>query len=65
VNLYYAKAQYPDFKVVQEMQTDEHYGIAVHLENKGLLDAINVALKAIRNDGTYDKLYAKWFGTAP
>ena len=28
-----------------------------------LLQAINKGLAAIKADGTYDKLHAKWFGT--
>jgi polar amino acid transport system substrate-binding protein len=50
------------FKIVEEYKTDEQYGFAV--KEKGsekLLKALNTELKTLRNDGTYDKLYAKYF----
>lgn len=64
VNLYRAK-QDKVFAVVEKIKTDEKYGIAVAPTNKGLLDAVNAALKDIRSDGTYDTIYEKWFGAKP
>ena len=40
----------------------EYYGVAVKKGNAELLGKINEGLKAIKADGTYDKIYAKWFG---
>ena len=40
----------------------EFYGIAVKKGNAEVLAKINEGLKAIKADGTYDKIYAKYFG---
>ncbi|WP_148659832.1 transporter substrate-binding domain-containing protein, partial [Klebsiella pneumoniae] len=36
-------------------------GIAVRPDNKALLEKLNAALKAIKADGTYDKISKQWF----
>lgn len=40
----------------------EYFGFAVKKGNKELAQKIDSALDAMRKDGTYDKIYAKWFG---
>jgi polar amino acid transport system substrate-binding protein len=40
----------------------EYYGIAVKKGNKATLEQINKGLAAIKADGTYDKIYNKYFG---
>lgn len=51
--------------VAQEISTGEQYGIAVKKDgNADLLRVINEVLSQMREDGSYDKLYKKWFGTA-
>jgi polar amino acid transport system substrate-binding protein len=42
----------------------ERYGIAVKKGNAELLGKINQGLAAIRADGTYDRIYAKYLGLA-
>lgn len=42
----------------------ENYGIALP-SNSPLSEDINLALLAIREDGTYNRLYYRWFGTSP
>ena len=42
----------------------EHFGFAVKKGNAALTEKINKALRGMREDGTYDKIYAKWFGAA-
>lgn len=48
-------------KIVGKVLNAESYGFAVNKENKKLLKKINNGLKSCRKDGTYDKLYKKWF----
>ncbi|MDP2257096.1 MAG: basic amino acid ABC transporter substrate-binding protein [Polaromonas sp.] len=43
----------------------EQYGIAVKKGNAELLEKINKGLAAMKTDGTYDQIYAKYFGAAP
>lgn len=52
----------PSFKIVTEIPTGEKYGIAVRKDSKALLKAINKALADMKKDGTYEKIYNKWFG---
>ncbi|TJZ73573.1 basic amino acid ABC transporter substrate-binding protein [Chitiniphilus eburneus] len=40
----------------------EYYGIAVKKGNKALLNRINKGLDAVKADGTYQKIYLKYFG---
>ncbi len=42
----------------------ENYGIALR-SGSDLSEPINLALLALREDGTYDRLYRKWFGITP
>jgi ABC-type amino acid transport substrate-binding protein len=37
----------------------------MHLEDKQLKAAVDKALQDLVNDGTYDSIYAKWFGGTP
>ena len=47
----------------QPMQFDsEYFGFAVKKGNTELRDKVNAAMKSMKDDGTYDKIYAKWFG---
>ncbi|WP_320169988.1 basic amino acid ABC transporter substrate-binding protein [Maridesulfovibrio sp.] len=41
----------------------EYLGVAVSKGNTKILDLINKGLSAVRADGTYDKIKAKWFGS--
>ncbi len=51
--------------IVQEIPTDETYGFAFNKDDVALRDAVNWALAEVIADGTYDTVYAKWFGAAP
>ncbi len=42
--------------------TDEELGIAFAQDTPELLEAVNDALAEIIDDGTYDEIFAKWFG---
>lgn len=51
-----------DVKVLDELLTAEDYGIAINKKNTELQTKINAALKKLKENGEYDKIYAKWFG---
>jgi ABC-type amino acid transport substrate-binding protein len=55
----------PTTRVVQVIETRAQYRIAVDKQKPDLRIAIDGALKAIMNDGTYAGVYEKWFGTEP
>ena len=52
-------------EIVEEIQTDELYGFPVAPDNDGLREAVNTALQELKDDGTVDELYEKYFSTAP
>lgn len=50
------------FQIVEKYDTDEHYGFAVKEEgSEALLDDVNSELAKLKKNGTYDKLYNKYF----
>ncbi len=51
-----------EFEVVETYETDEQYGFAVKTGNS-LVDDVNGALEDMREDGTYDEIYDKYFAT--
>jgi ABC-type amino acid transport substrate-binding protein len=55
----------PTLKVVQPIDTGEHYGIAMNPQNDTLKPAIDAALAAMIADGTYEQLFKKYFPTLP
>ncbi|MGH3624233.1 MAG: basic amino acid ABC transporter substrate-binding protein [Sciscionella sp.] len=55
----------PDTRVATEFHTGEQYGFAVRKGNSALLAEVNKVLDRARQDGTYAKIYQKWFGKAP
>jgi ABC-type amino acid transport substrate-binding protein len=61
----YASAQKPSLKVAAEVPGNLALGLMFPQENTALLDAFNTGLETIKADGTYDEIYAKWFGEAP
>jgi polar amino acid transport system substrate-binding protein len=63
VNSYYIKtSKENNTKVVGDIMESEEYGFAVSKENTKLKNELNAALKKLRNNGTYAKIYEKWFG---
>jgi lysine-arginine-ornithine-binding protein len=51
------------FKMVEDKSFEpESYGIMVKKGNQELLDKINSGLKKIKEDGTFDEIYKKYFG---
>jgi len=52
-------------EIVEKVPTDETYGIAVEKGNTELIEQINEGLKKAIADGSYTKVYEKWFKEAP
>jgi polar amino acid transport system substrate-binding protein len=46
--------------LVDTVDTDEAYGIAVDPNNPDLLDAVNEALQGMIDDGTYEEIYSSY-----
>jgi len=67
---YYAKAS-PKLRVIRMLEVNnlglptQYYGIAMRVEDKQLKAAVDQALRDLVKDGTYDTIYAKWFGGTP
>ncbi|WP_051221102.1 transporter substrate-binding domain-containing protein [Eremococcus coleocola] len=51
----------PDFRLAGENFTEEPYGIAVNKNQADFKKQLNQALAAMKADGTYQKIYDKWF----
>jgi len=65
VLLDYAK-QNPDTEVTATFETGEQYGFATKKgTSQELMQVVNDVITTARADGTYDRLYEKWFGTKP
>jgi polar amino acid transport system substrate-binding protein len=50
-------------EVVEEIPTDVFFGFAVAPDNDGLREDMNEALATLKDDGTIDELYQKYFNT--
>jgi polar amino acid transport system substrate-binding protein len=61
----FALKKYPQLDVVESIKTGENYGFPMQKENTTLQDAVNGALKGLIADGTYQKIYQKWFTKKP
>jgi polar amino acid transport system substrate-binding protein len=58
--------QNPDTEVTAQFQTGEKYGFGMKKRTSAeLAKVVNDVLRKARQDGTYDRLYEKWFGTKP
>ncbi|MDY0256841.1 amino acid ABC transporter substrate-binding protein [Gudongella oleilytica] len=49
------------YKVLEENLGPEEFGVGVRKDDTELLDALNAALNEMKEDGTYDEIYGKWF----
>ncbi len=52
----------PYVKIVGKPLIEENYCFATNKENEEILDILNIGIKMIKDNGTYDKIYNKWFG---
>jgi glutamate transport system substrate-binding protein len=60
----FVKQQGTAFKVVNAPFTDEKYGVGIKKGDQAGCQAINEAVKTMYSDGTAQRLWQKWFGTA-
>jgi len=51
------------FEIVQTYDTNEEYGLAMKKGNTNLVDDVNKQLDKMRQDGTYQQIYDKYFST--
>lgn len=56
------KRQLDKVKIVGDPINTTEYAIATLKDNNEILDILNRGLKNIKANGTYDKIYKKWFG---
>ena len=61
----HAEQEQEGLKLVQTIQTNELYGLAFAKESDALIEAVNGALDEIKEDGTYEEIYRKWFNQDP
>jgi polar amino acid transport system substrate-binding protein len=59
----YATKSKKNLVVVQQIATKEGYGLAFPKGSEALRNAFNRGLSTIKRNGTYDKIYKRWFGT--
>ena len=52
-------------EVAAEIPTNELYGIAISKDNPGLLEGVNGALVAMKEEGFFDDLYEQYFQSTP
>jgi polar amino acid transport system substrate-binding protein len=52
----------PEFMTGFKISTDEYYGIGFAKDTPELVKVVNLALSAIKEDGTYNKISETWFG---
>jgi polar amino acid transport system substrate-binding protein len=58
------RSEDPYAKVVGPQFSEEPYGIGVSKQRVDLVRFVNAVLERIRNDGTWQRMYARWLGTA-
>jgi len=51
----------PGLEIVESIDTNENYGFAFSKDNPDLTLAVNEALQAIIDDGTYEEIFTKYF----
>ena len=58
--------QNPELEVATQFKTGEQYGFGLKKgTSEELKKVVDQVIRQARSDGTYDRLYEKWFGTKP
>lgn len=65
VTAYFIKQGNEDVKIVGDILSSEFYGIATPKTKTDVRDKINAGLKTLKENGKYNEIYKKWFGTEP
>lgn len=52
-------------QITSEIINEDVIGMAIKKENSDFVQAVNEALADMKNDGTYEQIYMKWFGVKP
>ena len=60
----YAERSYPALQVAATIHTGEFYGLAFK-QGSPLREQVDEALRAMKADGAFDRIYRQWFQTAP
>jgi polar amino acid transport system substrate-binding protein len=55
----------PDLEISAGIETEEEYGFVVPEGQEEFLSEVNDALQEVKDDGTYERIYRKWFKKAP
>jgi lysine-arginine-ornithine-binding protein len=61
----YAERSKKDLQVVQRISTGEEYGLGFNKDDTKLKEEVDKALNEMKEDGTYTKIYKKWFEEDP
>lgn len=61
VNDYFISQGFDGVKALPERLTAEDYGIAINKNNPELQKKVNAALKQLKDNGEYKKIFDKWF----
>ncbi|WP_394121033.1 transporter substrate-binding domain-containing protein [Planococcus donghaensis] len=62
---YNIKEQSLPIKISSDILNKDEIGMAVNKGNEDFIEQVNAALSEMKEDGTYDEIYKKWFGTEP
>lgn len=63
--LYGMAQQDPNYYVLDEIFTDEPYGIAIKKGDEEFVNEVNKILTSLKESGEYAEIYEKWIGEAP
>ena len=63
IRYYVSKKGEEKYKILEEDFGKEEYGIGVRQEDTALLEALNVALDELKENGTTQEISEKWFGS--
>ena len=58
---FFAATPNAPLKHVGKVSEDDYFGLAMRKEDTELLEKVNAALAKLKEDGTYDEIYEKWF----